>query len=123
MQSSTDVLVAGAGPVGLLLACELQRQGVDHMLIDLRPEPSYFCKALGVTPRTLEIFEDLGVVEDAIDAGLWLQGMSTFTNGVESGSWSSALNAMAALSGEAWRSSHSNPGHRAWKPRSRTRPV
>ena len=86
MQSSTDVLVAGAGPVGLLLACELQRQGVDHMLIDLRPEPSYFCKALGVTPRTLEIFEDLGVVEDAIDAGLWLQGMSTFTNGVESGS-------------------------------------
>jgi 2-polyprenyl-6-methoxyphenol hydroxylase-like FAD-dependent oxidoreductase len=86
MRSSTDVLVAGAGPVGLLLACELQRQGVDHLLIDLRPEPSYFCKALGVTPRTLEIFEDLGVVEDAIDAGLWLRGMSTFVNGVASGS-------------------------------------
>jgi 2-polyprenyl-6-methoxyphenol hydroxylase-like FAD-dependent oxidoreductase len=83
MQSSTDVLVVGAGPVGLLLACELQRQGIDHLLIERQREPAYFCKALGVTPRTLEILGDFGVVEDAIDAGVWLTGVTIFDNGVE----------------------------------------
>ncbi len=53
MRSCTDVLIVGAGPVGLLLACELRRHGVDTLLADQRPEASYFCKALGVTPRTL----------------------------------------------------------------------
>ena len=83
MRLSTDVLVVGAGPVGLLLVCELQRLGVDHLLIEKVPKRSYFCKALGVTPRTLEIFEALGVAEQAIDAGVWLSGATAFDNGVE----------------------------------------
>ena len=33
--------------------------------------------------RTLEIFEALGVVDEAIDAGVWLNGMTAFDNGVE----------------------------------------
>jgi 2-polyprenyl-6-methoxyphenol hydroxylase-like FAD-dependent oxidoreductase len=85
MRSSTDVLVVGAGPVGLMLACELQRQGVDYLLIERSPERSYFCKALGVTPRTLELFEALGIAQEAIDCGLWLTGWTTFENGVETG--------------------------------------
>jgi 2-polyprenyl-6-methoxyphenol hydroxylase-like FAD-dependent oxidoreductase len=83
MRDSVDVLVVGAGPVGLLLACELQRLGVDHLLVEKAPERAYFCKAMGVTPRTLEIFEALGVVDHAIDAGVWLNGMTAFDNGVE----------------------------------------
>jgi 2-polyprenyl-6-methoxyphenol hydroxylase-like FAD-dependent oxidoreductase len=86
MRSSTDVLVIGAGPVGLLLACELQRQGVDHLLVERSPQRSYFCKALGVTPRTLELFEGLGMAEEAIDCGVWLTGWTSFENGVEIGS-------------------------------------
>jgi 2-polyprenyl-6-methoxyphenol hydroxylase-like FAD-dependent oxidoreductase len=85
MRSSTDVLVVGAGPVGLMLACELQRQGVDYLLIERSPQRSYFCKALGVTPRTLELFEALGVVQEAIDCGVWLTGWTSFENGVETG--------------------------------------
>ena len=81
MRTSADVLVVGAGPVGLLLACELQRLGVDHLLVEKIPERAYFCKAMGVTPRTLEIFETLGVVQEAIDAGVWLNGMTAFDNG------------------------------------------
>ena len=46
-------------------------------------ERSYFCKALGVTARTLEIFEDIGVVQDAIDAGVWITGATVFDNGVQ----------------------------------------
>ena len=86
MRSSTDVLVVGAGPVGLLLACELQRQGVDYLLIERSPQRSYFCKALGVTARTLELFEVLGIAEEAIDCGVWLTGWTTFENGIENGS-------------------------------------
>jgi 2-polyprenyl-6-methoxyphenol hydroxylase-like FAD-dependent oxidoreductase len=80
MHCSTDVLVVGGGPVGLMLACELQRQGVDHLLVERTSQRSYFCKALGVTPRTLEIFEALGIVQIAIDHGVWLTGWTSFDN-------------------------------------------
>jgi 2-polyprenyl-6-methoxyphenol hydroxylase-like FAD-dependent oxidoreductase len=83
MQTSLEVLIVGAGPVGLLLASELQRQRVDHLVIERQPGRAYFCKALGVTPRTLEIFDDLNALEDAIDAGTWLTGVITFTNGAQ----------------------------------------
>jgi 2-polyprenyl-6-methoxyphenol hydroxylase-like FAD-dependent oxidoreductase len=35
------VLVIGAGPVGLLLACELHRRGVDYLLVERSPQPSF----------------------------------------------------------------------------------
>ncbi|MFZ0505468.1 MAG: FAD-dependent monooxygenase [Chthoniobacterales bacterium] len=86
MHCSTDVLVVGGGPVGLMLACELQRQGVDHLLVERTSQRSYFCKALGLTPRTLEIFEALGIVQPAIDHGVWLTGWTSFDNGQKTGS-------------------------------------
>ncbi|MEW6255557.1 MAG: FAD-dependent monooxygenase [Pseudomonadota bacterium] len=70
----TDVLVVGAGPVGLALACELARHGVGVRIIEARTEPLPYCRAIGVTSRTLEVYEDMGVVRDMIDAGLWLTG-------------------------------------------------
>lgn len=82
MKNTVDVLIVGAGPVGLLLAAELSRDGVEVLLIDRLVRRSSFCKALGITPRTLEIFEDLGFVQEAIDAGLWLRGVSSFDDGV-----------------------------------------
>ena len=50
-----DVLVVGAGPVGLTMACELSRHGVRCRVVDRLPQPSPYCRALGVTPRTLEV--------------------------------------------------------------------
>src|SRR5262249_37651912 len=76
-----DVLIAGAGPVGLMLAGELQRRGIDHVLIERRPEPEYFCKALGVTPRTLEVCDQIGVLEDVLRRGLFTAGVSGETDG------------------------------------------
>ncbi|WP_428032563.1 FAD-dependent monooxygenase [Ancylobacter sp.] len=69
------VLVVGAGPVGLTLAAELARHGVRARLIDALPSPSPYCRAIGVTPRSLEMFEDMGVVDAMIAAGLWLDGV------------------------------------------------
>ncbi len=81
MRAETDVLIVGAGPVGLLLAAELARDGVDALLIDQHIERSFFCKALGVTPRTLEIFADIGILHEAIDLGVWLSGVTVFEDG------------------------------------------
>ena len=81
MHDSTDVLVVGAGPVGLLLATELRRDGVDVRVIDQHPQRAYFCKALGVTARTLEVFEDISIAGRAIDAGVWITGVETWRDG------------------------------------------
>ncbi|MEM5457527.1 FAD-dependent monooxygenase [Paraburkholderia phytofirmans] len=76
-----DILIVGAGPVGLLLATELRRDGVDVRLVDRMPARIFYCKALGVTPRTIEIFEDIGIARRAIEAGVWLTGVQTWQDG------------------------------------------
>jgi 2-polyprenyl-6-methoxyphenol hydroxylase-like FAD-dependent oxidoreductase len=68
------MLIVGAGPVGLSLAIELARHGARADIIDAALEPSPFCRAIGVSPRTLEIFESMGVAQDIIAAGLQITG-------------------------------------------------
>jgi 2-polyprenyl-6-methoxyphenol hydroxylase-like FAD-dependent oxidoreductase len=64
-----DVLVVGAGPVGLTLALDLARRGVRVRLVDRAPGTFPGSRAKGIQPRTLEVFDDLGVVEEAFAAG------------------------------------------------------
>ncbi|WP_353645133.1 FAD-dependent monooxygenase [Mesorhizobium sp. WSM2239] len=73
--SADQVLVVGAGPVGLTMAGELARHRVRCRLIDRATAPSPFCRAIGVTPRTLEGWEDMGIARPMIDRGLWLTGL------------------------------------------------
>jgi 2-polyprenyl-6-methoxyphenol hydroxylase-like FAD-dependent oxidoreductase len=79
--SMTEVLVVGAGPVGLTMAAELGRHGARCRIIDRLAAPTGYCKAVGVTPRTLEVWEDMGVVRAMIDAGLWLRGLRMIVTG------------------------------------------
>src|SRR6185295_5587388 len=67
--ASVDVLIVGAGPTGLMLANQLGRRGIRALIIDKNPGTSTATKALGVQARTLEIYAQLGVVEQAIDRG------------------------------------------------------
>ncbi|MFI0847643.1 FAD-dependent monooxygenase [Mesorhizobium sp. IMUNJ 23232] len=69
------VLVVGAGPVGLTMAAELARHGVRCRLIDRAPDALPYCRAIGVTPRTLEVWEDMGVARTMIERGLWISGL------------------------------------------------
>jgi 2-polyprenyl-6-methoxyphenol hydroxylase-like FAD-dependent oxidoreductase len=64
-----SVLVVGAGPTGLLLASELQRHGVPCHLIDAMSEPLHWDRATVVHPRSLQIFESLGLAEKFLGAG------------------------------------------------------
>jgi 2-polyprenyl-6-methoxyphenol hydroxylase-like FAD-dependent oxidoreductase len=63
------VIISGAGPAGLTLAIELARRDVDFLLIDKAPRPFPGSRGKGIQPRTLEVFEDLGVVDRMVAAG------------------------------------------------------
>ncbi|MFJ9785324.1 FAD-dependent oxidoreductase [Amycolatopsis sp. NPDC101161] len=57
-----DVLVAGAGPTGLLTAFELERAGVDVLVLERDAEPATQSKALGLQPRSVEVLADRGLL-------------------------------------------------------------
>src|SRR5215469_7594295 len=57
----TDILIVGAGPVGLFLANECARRGLRWKLVETKASQSEHSKALAVMPRTMEIFDMAGV--------------------------------------------------------------
>ena len=59
-----DVLVVGAGPVGLVAACELVRQGARVRIVDLLDAPEPLSRAVVVHPRTQEALASLGVLPE-----------------------------------------------------------
>ena len=59
-----DVLIVGAGPVGLLLANECVRRGLSSRIVETRARQSEHSKALAIFPRTLEIFDMAGGYRD-----------------------------------------------------------
>ena len=77
----TAVLVVGAGPTGLLLASELRRRGVPCHLIDARPGPLHWDRATVVHPRSLQIFESLGLVDKLLDVGCRQRVIKIYSGG------------------------------------------
>lgn len=76
-----DVIIVGAGPVGLMLANQLQRRGIRYRLLESRSGRDYWCKALGVSPRTLEIFDHMGILDEALHHGLFFTASNTVKGG------------------------------------------
>ena len=66
----TDVLVVGAGPVGLTLAYDLGRRGVRCMLIEQKEAPQFLPKMERCNARSMEIFRRLGLADKIRAAGL-----------------------------------------------------
>ncbi|WP_431933524.1 FAD-dependent oxidoreductase [Nonomuraea jabiensis] len=64
-----EVIICGAGPTGLVLAIELARRGVDFLLVDKAARPFAGSRGKGIQLRTLEVFEDLGVLDRMVAAG------------------------------------------------------
>ncbi|WP_337192174.1 FAD-dependent monooxygenase [Streptomyces sp. HUCO-GS316] len=80
---TTDVLIAGAGPVGLSAAAELSRHRVRCRLVDRLPARLPYAKAVGIQPRTLEIWDRMGLARTVLEAASVLRGQLIYVNGRE----------------------------------------
>jgi 2-polyprenyl-6-methoxyphenol hydroxylase-like FAD-dependent oxidoreductase len=77
------VVVVGAGPTGLVAACELARRGVSVRVIDTLAVPTTESRAIVVHARSLEMLDRVGVAEEIIASGLKSLGMRMIAAGRE----------------------------------------
>src|ERR1700752_4693790 len=68
-QNAVDILICGAGAAGLTLAIDLARRSVSFRLIEKMDDPFRGSRRKREQPRTLEVFEDLGIVNKIAASG------------------------------------------------------
>ncbi|MCB1074539.1 MAG: FAD-dependent monooxygenase [Simkania sp.] len=76
-----EILVVGAGPVGLMMAAELARHGAKCRIIDKNKHHSADSRAVGVHARTLELYENVGLIEEALEKGVKVTGINLYSHG------------------------------------------
>jgi len=81
MPIEIDVLIVGAGPVGLFLANECARRGLRWRLLEARSGQSEHSKALAIMPRTLEIFDMAGIVSPFLEIANRVTSAAIITHG------------------------------------------
>ena len=77
--TSPDVLIVGAGPVGLVAAAELARHGVAVRIIDKLAQPTNESRAIAVHARSLEMLERMGAVDELIATGVKARAMELYS--------------------------------------------
>ena len=79
-ETEMEVLVTGAGPVGLAMACELRRHGVPCRIIDPAGGPTDQSRALAVQARTMEVFRDMGIADKVLAQARRVHGLSAYAD-------------------------------------------
>ena len=74
--NNLDVLVVGAGPTGLILALELARRDINIRIVDKNSGPSTTSKALAIHSRSLEMLENMDLVQEFLKRGVELKGVN-----------------------------------------------
>src|SRR5215207_6929919 len=69
MSKTTSVLIVGAGPTGLMIACQLERFGISYRIIEKNPGPTRQSRALAIQARSLELFSQMGIAQNAVQQG------------------------------------------------------
>ena len=70
-QTPASVLICGAGPTGLMTACQLALRDIPFRIIDKSASATTQSRALVIHARTLEIFKQMGVAEKILELGDW----------------------------------------------------
>jgi 2-polyprenyl-6-methoxyphenol hydroxylase-like FAD-dependent oxidoreductase len=78
---NTQVLIVGAGPTGLMAANQLQRFGIDCLVIDSKSGPTIESRAIAVTARSLEIYQQLGLSNEVVNDGVQLISLNAYSDG------------------------------------------
>jgi 2-polyprenyl-6-methoxyphenol hydroxylase-like FAD-dependent oxidoreductase len=78
---NTDVIVVGAGPVGLVAGCELARRGVRVRVIDKLAQPTDQSRAVAVHARSLDMFDRMGIVDEMLSTGIKAIAMQMYAGG------------------------------------------
>jgi 2-polyprenyl-6-methoxyphenol hydroxylase-like FAD-dependent oxidoreductase len=78
---SLDVLIIGAGPTGLALACDLARRGASFRIVDKAAQYFVGSRGKGLQPRSLEVLDDFGVVDEIIANGRFHLPFRAYENG------------------------------------------
>lgn len=77
----TDVLIVGAGPTGLMMANQLSRFGIGFIIVDPKEGPTEQSRAIAVTARSLEIYQQLGLSETVLQEGTQINSFNLFYSG------------------------------------------
>jgi 2-polyprenyl-6-methoxyphenol hydroxylase-like FAD-dependent oxidoreductase len=88
----TSVLIAGAGPTGLALACDLRRRRIDAEVVEKLERPVVTTRALGIQPRGRQILDRLGALRDLDQIAERNQTVGILVDGklsahIDMGSW------------------------------------
>ncbi len=94
-EEQTEVLVVGAGPVGLLTALLLAEAGIQVKIIDQEDRPAGRSYACALHPRTLQLLQRLGLAADVLEQGLQISRVALYD-----GSLKQAEISMSELGGE-----------------------
>jgi 4,5-epoxidase len=86
MTSEPDVLIAGAGPTGLALACGLLATGVTARIVDKAAGPAETSRALGLQPSGIEVVERLGALDGLPERARQVERMVVHINGKQAAS-------------------------------------
>lgn len=78
---TTDILIVGAGPTGLMAANQLNRFGVDFLIIDSKSGPTLESRALAVSARSMELYQQLGLAEQVQAQSIPITGFKLYYDG------------------------------------------
>lgn len=81
MSSHLPVLIVGAGPTGLMMACELARHGIAFRIIDKKPERTLTSNATWVQTRTIEVLDQIGLATRFLKAGHSCNAINLYIEG------------------------------------------
>jgi 2-polyprenyl-6-methoxyphenol hydroxylase-like FAD-dependent oxidoreductase len=83
--AAEDVLIVGAGPTGLVLALWLAKLGVRARIVDRAARAGTTSRAVAVQARTLELYDQVGLADEVVAAGVKVDHVNLWSKGEKRG--------------------------------------